>query len=72
MIVNLGGTLAVIAKLQKKTQSQIANECAVSRTTINRFFGGHTEVRATDLVNILKSLGIDLEPQLQAKIAVTQ
>lgn len=59
-INTLGKKLAILAKLKGLTQEQLAKQCAVSRISINRFFRGHTEIRAGDLVVLLNILGVAL------------
>lgn len=58
---NLGAKLSVLAHMKGLSQSEIANRCQVSRITINRFFRGRSELRAYDLVRLLRELDIDVE-----------
>lgn len=61
----LGRLLGRLAKKKKVKQTDLAHKTNISRISINRFFRGKSEVRASDLVQILLHLGIDLEGQIQ-------
>lgn len=64
----LGHKIASLAKLKKKTQYALAENTRMSRISINRFFNGHTQVRAEDLVAVLKNFDIDIDKLLDDKI----
>lgn len=66
--VNIGEILSAIAKYKGMSQQQIADECGVSRISINRFFRGHTEVKAGDFVDVCKVLGIDVLGQIRSEL----
>ena len=63
---SIGERLALIARGQKVTQDNIAKQMGISRISVNRFFRGHTDLRATDFVRLLSILHIDLNSQLDA------
>lgn len=56
--------LSLLSKMRGFTQQKMAAAIGCSRITINRFYAGHTEVRATDLLAILRTLNIDVDSQL--------
>jgi predicted XRE-type DNA-binding protein len=60
----LGQQVAQLANQLKVKQTRIAQDCEISRISVNRFFRGRSEIRATDLVNVLKVLGIDLQSEI--------
>lgn len=63
----VGERISILAKVQGKTQHEIALQTGMSRISVNRFFNGHTEVRAGDAVRILEYLGIDVEALIKQK-----
>lgn len=71
-MVNLGQRVGALAKLKGLKQQAIADQIAVSRISVNRFFNGHTEIRSTDFVLMLKALGIDIEAQIQSAMSCKQ
>ena len=64
----IGPRVAALANRLKVKQTRIAQDCEISRISVNRFFRGRSEIRATDLVNVLKVLGIDLEEEIQRRL----
>lgn len=64
----IGPRVAQLASRMKVKQTRIAQDCEISRISVNRFFRGRSEIRATDLVNVLKVLGIDLEQEIQKRL----
>ena len=66
---DLGPKVAQLANKLKVKQTRIANACEISRISVNRFFRGRSEIRATDLVNVLKVLGIDLSAEIDRKMS---
>lgn len=64
----IGPQVAQLANRLKVKQTRIAQDCEISRISVNRFFRGRSEIRATDLVNVLKVLGIDLELEIQRRL----
>lgn len=66
----IGPRVAQLASRMKVKQTRIAQDCEISRISVNRFFRGRSEIRATDLVNVLKVLGIDLEEEIQRRLHV--
>lgn len=67
--ISLGKKLSILAKLKGFTQEEIAKACEMSRISVNRFFRSHTEIRASDLGQLLSTLGINLEMQIDLAIA---
>tara|TARA_Y100001933_G_C18948621_1_gene542710 strand:- start:751 stop:918 length:168 start_codon:yes stop_codon:yes gene_type:complete len=53
----------------KVKQTEIGKSAGISRISINRFFRGKSEVRASDLVEVLRLLGIDVEGQIREKLS---
>ena len=64
----LGPHIAQLANRLKVKQTRIAMDCEISRISVNRFFRGRSEIRASDLVNLLKVLGIDLEEEIERRL----
>lgn len=64
----LGLQVAQLASRLKVKQTRIAQDCEISRISVNRFFRGRSEIRASDLVNVLKVLGIDLEQEIERRL----
>lgn len=67
----LGPQVAQLANRMKVKQTRIAQDCEISRISVNRFFRGRSEIRASDLVNVLKVLGIDLQQEIERRLAPT-
>jgi predicted XRE-type DNA-binding protein len=67
----LGQQVAQLANRMRVKQTQIAQNCEISRISVNRFFRGRSEIRASDLVNVLRVLGIDLEQEIQRRLDPT-
>jgi predicted XRE-type DNA-binding protein len=65
----LGPKVAKLATKMKVKQTRIANACEISRISVNRFFRGRSEIRASDLVNVLKVLGIDLQAEIDRRMS---
>lgn len=65
---SLGPLLGRLAKKLKVKQTDLAKKSKISRISVNRFFRGRSEVRASDLVTLLNHLGIDLEKQIREKL----
>ena len=66
---SIGPKLSVIAKSKGLTQQQLADQCNISRLTIQRFFKGHTELKCGDLTQLLNILGFSLEDQINKSYA---
>lgn len=66
----LGERLSVLANLMKLSQGKLAQTCKISRISVNRFFKGHSEIRASDFVSMLEQLGIDIESLIEQRIQV--
>ena len=64
----LGPLLSQLAKKMRVKQTDLAKKSKISRISVNRFFRGKSEIRASDLVTVLGHLGIDLEEQIIEKI----
>jgi transcriptional regulator with XRE-family HTH domain len=58
-----------LAKSKGITQVAVAKACGVSRISIHRFFKGQTELKATDFMNVLMLLGIDIKAQLSVAVS---
>lgn len=67
----IGPQVAQLANRLKVKQTRIAQDCEISRISVNRFFRGRSEIRATDLVNVLKVLGINLEEEIERRLDTT-
>lgn len=66
--MGLSSKLALLAGLMKISQVEMANRCGISRITVNRFFRGRTQIKTTDLMEVMGVLGIDLEQQVDRRI----
>lgn len=66
---DIGPQVAQLANRMKVKQTRIAQDCEISRISVNRFFRGRSEIRATDLVNVLKVLGIDLQQEIDKRLS---
>jgi len=64
----IGLRVAQLANRMKVKQTRIAQDCEISRISVNRFFRGRSEIRASDLVNVLKVLGIDLQQEIEKRL----
>ncbi len=64
----IGLRVAQLANRMKVKQTRIALDCEISRISVNRFFRGRSEIRASDLVNVLKVLGIDLQQEIEKRL----
>ncbi|MCC7403603.1 MAG: helix-turn-helix transcriptional regulator [Bdellovibrionales bacterium] len=64
----LSTKLAFLAGMMKISQVEMAQRCGLSRITVNRFFRGHTQIKAGDLVEVMETLGIDLEKLVDIRI----
>lgn len=64
----IGLRVAQLANRLKVKQTRIAQDCEISRISVNRFFRGRSEIRASDLVNVLKVLGIDLQQEIDKRL----
>jgi|GEM_PF-1956337 transcriptional regulator with XRE-family HTH domain len=64
----LGPLLSKLAKKKRIKQTDLAKKSNISRISVNRFFRGKSEIRASDLVSVLKHLGIDLEERILSEI----
>ncbi|MCB0422461.1 MAG: helix-turn-helix transcriptional regulator [Bdellovibrionales bacterium] len=65
----IGPKLSAIAKSKGLTQQFLADQCQISRLTIQRFFKGHTELKCGDLTQLLTLLGFSLEDQIDRSFA---
>ncbi|NCN41512.1 helix-turn-helix transcriptional regulator [bacterium] len=64
----LGPLVGKLSKKLKVKQTDLAKKTEISRISVNRFFRGKSEVRASDLVQILELMGIDVEAQIYEKL----
>lgn len=63
-------SITLLAKSLGFSQKSLAEKCGVSRITIHRFFNGHTELRCSDFIKLLKILNIDVEKSIADQVAV--
>ena len=61
---HIGKTISLLAKKNGITQDKIARDAGISRISVNRFFRGHTQLKAKDFTVICKAVGVDIEGQL--------
>ncbi|MBT4761694.1 MAG: helix-turn-helix transcriptional regulator [Bdellovibrionaceae bacterium] len=59
--VRVGVKLSHVAKAKGISQQKIADHCQISRISVHRFFKGQTELKATDFMNLLSTLGISID-----------
>ena len=59
--VRVGIKLSHIAKAKGISQQKIADTCKISRISVHRFFKGQTELKATDFMHLLETLGISID-----------
>lgn len=64
----LGPLIGKLSKKLKIKQTDLAKKTSISRISVNRFFRGKSEVRASDLAEILRLMGIDLEAQISERL----
>ena len=64
----IGIRLSELARIKGVKQSEIADRCRISRISINRFFKGHSELKASDLRNVLSVLGIHLDHEIDSRL----
>jgi transcriptional regulator with XRE-family HTH domain len=63
--------LSAIARIRRITQAQLAIACGVSRVTINRYFCGHCELRASEFILLLTTLGIPVHETILRQLNQT-
>ena len=68
-MAKIGKRVAELASRMRVKQTRIAQDCEISRISVNRFFRGRSEIRASDLVNVLRVLGIDLEGEIDRRLS---
>ena len=64
----LGHHIALLARASGLTQTEISEQCKISRVSLNRFFRGQSELRAVDLARVLLFLGIDLGAIVKSRL----
>ncbi|MFZ3231726.1 MAG: helix-turn-helix transcriptional regulator [Pseudobdellovibrio sp.] len=64
---SLGEKLAMLAKSQEKSQTDIAEAIGMAASQLNRFFKGHSELSSHNLMSVLSELGIDLDDIISKK-----
>lgn len=64
----IGPKVALLASKLRVKQTQLAEGCGISRISVNRFFRGRSEIRASDLVKVLDALGIDLNFEIDRRL----
>jgi hypothetical protein len=66
--LDIGPKVALLASKLRVKQTEIAEGCGISRISVNRFFRGRSEIRASDLVKVLETLGIDLNFEIDRRL----
>ena len=64
---NISKMISLLAKADKRSQQQIADESEVLVSQLNKYLNGKIDPRASTLINILNTLGFDLEDQIKRK-----
>lgn len=54
----IGARLKAYAIKRKFEQTELARKAGLSRVSLNRFFNGHTEIRATQVINLMYAMGL--------------
>jgi hypothetical protein len=67
-VPKLGHRVGKLARIMRKAQELVARDAGISRISVNRFFRGHSCVDAEKFVEILWSLGIDVDLLIENKI----
>jgi transcriptional regulator with XRE-family HTH domain len=65
---SIGTALGLLAKKKNITQEAVAKSVNISRISVNRFFRGHTQIRATDFTRVCLLLGVDIEKQINDQL----
>lgn len=65
---SLGEKLAMLAKSQEKSQADIADSIGMAPSQLNRFFKGHSDIYSSNVIEILKELGLDIEAIVTKKL----
>ena len=66
--LTIGPKLSMIAKAKGLTQSEIAKKCNISRLSVHRFFNGRTELKASDLMSVLRVLDIPVDEEIDQSL----
>ena len=70
---HIGEKLSMLSKTVGISQTALADKVGVPPSQINRFFKGHSDIYSTNLIEILKELGFDIESMITKRLnAVTQ
>ena len=64
----IGVTLSLLARKNGVTQTDVATAIGISRISVNRFFRGHTQLRAEDFIKVCRFLGVNIEMAIHAKL----
>lgn len=54
----IGARLKAYAKKRRYEQAELARKAGMSRVSLNRFFNGHTEIRATQVIALMYAMGL--------------
>ena len=65
---SLGEKLAMLAKSKGKSQTEISESLSMPNSQLNRFFRGHSDLSSSNLVLVMRELGIDIEETISKKI----
>ena len=60
--------LGLLLRAQNFSQGEIAKRSKLSRVTINRFLAGKSQLKANDLITVMKNVGLDIDQFIQNKI----
>src|SRR5262245_17823272 len=59
----------LLAKLRGTTQAELARRLDLKPSNLNHYLKGHSDIRASLFVRLLKELNIDIEDQLNRELA---
>ncbi len=62
-----GEKLAMLAKAQNKTQTEIANRIGLTPAQVNRLFNGHADMSSQNLLLILNDLGLNMDELVSSR-----
>lgn len=69
----IGEKLSMLSKTVGLSQTALAEKIGVPSSQINRFFKGHSDIYSSNLIEILKELGFDIEAMIASRLkAVTE
>lgn len=65
---HIGEKLSMLSKTVGVSQTALAEKVGVPPSQINRFFKGHSEIYSSNLIEILKELGFDIEAMVTKRL----